>query len=412
MARSLQLALLAVLALALSPGACRAQAADPAAAALLAKMVEAFGGETRVRSLKGWRYQGTQTHRSSSGEFVNQLDVLLLLPNQMHVELRNSQGTTTAVYSPVQAFWVSGSQTGDLPAAAQQTFLQDVRANPVNVLQHLADPAYSFRIAGSEVVAGVSTTILEIALPGGQARWYVDPATGWPLKTSNAVPGGSGQAENTREYSDWRWVEGGGVPFRQRYVQRGTDAASNTEGSIEIQSIQLNPPADPRLFARPPLSLSSLAFSPSAVSFTPPAPPPPKKATLRISAQPGRAQVYLDDEPRGTASEEGRLVLKDLTPGAYRLRLTLGEYKDWNQTITLNPGDELTVEARLVPRGPAPFTSQEIVEMLEGGVSTRRAATLVQQTGVDFTLTQDIEDRLRRAGADSDLLLAIAKAKK
>ena len=37
---------------------------------------------------------------------------------------------------------------------------------------------------------------------------------------------------------------------------------------------------------------------------------------------------------------------------------------------------------------------------------------LVKQFGVDFVLTDEAEKRLRSAGADSDLLLTIAKAKK
>ena len=37
---------------------------------------------------------------------------------------------------------------------------------------------------------------------------------------------------------------------------------------------------------------------------------------------------------------------------------------------------------------------------------------LVKEYGVDFVLTNEAEQNLRTVGADSDLLLAIAKAKK
>ena len=37
---------------------------------------------------------------------------------------------------------------------------------------------------------------------------------------------------------------------------------------------------------------------------------------------------------------------------------------------------------------------------------------LIKQYGVDFALTNDLEQNLRTVGADSDLLLAIAKSKK
>ena len=51
----------------------------------------------------------------------------------------------------------------------------------------------------------------------------------------------------------------------------------------------------------------------------------------------------------------------------------------------------------------------EIQDLLKGGVSPKRVATLVEQYGVSFALTDDMEKELRKLGADSDLLLVIAK---
>jgi hypothetical protein len=49
---------------------------------------------------------------------------------------------------------------------------------------------------------------------------------------------------------------------------------------------------------------------------------------------------------------------------------------------------------------------------LGGEIRPKRVATLVQQRGVDFALTDAIEQQIRAAGGDSDLLVAIAKARK
>ena len=62
--------------------------------------------------------------------------------------------------------------------------------------------------------------------------------------------------------------------------------------------------------------------------------------------------------------------------------------------------------------GPGAFTVQDVVDMLRGEISPKRVATLVQQRGVDFALTDAIEKQIRDAGGDSDLLVAIAKARK
>ncbi|HEV2021051.1 MAG TPA: hypothetical protein VGQ94_00830 [Terriglobales bacterium] len=66
----------------------------------------------------------------------------------------------------------------------------------------------------------------------------------------------------------------------------------------------------------------------------------------------------------------------------------------------------------MAPRGPRPFTVQDVVDMLLGGISPKRAATLIQERGVDFALNDKTEQQIRAGGGDSDLLLAIAKAKK
>lgn len=51
----------------------------------------------------------------------------------------------------------------------------------------------------------------------------------------------------------------------------------------------------------------------------------------------------------------------------------------------------------------------EVEDLLTGGVSPKRAATLVQQYGVNFELTKRVEERLRKLGADDALLITITK---
>ena len=146
-----------------------------------------------------------------------------------------------------------------------------------------------------------------------------------------------------------------------------------------------------------------------------PSSPPeaPKNASLGLVSRPGGVEVYLDDKRRGTTSaEEGKLVLDDLGPGSYKLRLSLAGYKDWAQGVTLTAGQSTEIQAEMKVAGPGAFTLQDVVDMLRGEISPKRVAVLVQQRGVDFALTDDLEKQIRDAGGDTDLLLAIAKAKK
>ena len=137
-----------------------------------------------------------------------------------------------------------------------------------------------------------------------------------------------------------------------------------------------------------------------------------KTADLTILTQPGQAQVYLDDEPRGVTSAEGRLLLRNLSLGAHRLRFALTGFKELTQTVELAAGETKQVEAKLQPAGFKPLGLAEVEDALKNGLPNARVTQLVKQFGVDFAVTDEVEQRLRSAGADSDLLLVIAKARK
>jgi hypothetical protein len=76
---------------------------------------------------------------------------------------------------------------------------------------------------------------------------------------------------------------------------------------------------------------------------TAPASPP----TLVIESSPGQSQVYVDDEPVGTTSQQGRLKLTQLAPGQHNVRISLGGYQDSEQTVTLEAGRVATLAATL-----------------------------------------------------------------
>ena len=76
---------------------------------------------------------------------------------------------------------------------------------------------------------------------------------------------------------------------------------------------------------------------------------------------------------------------------------------------TLNPFMFTMEKGELNPHKE--LSEGEIIKLLQSGVSSRRAIELVKQYGVDFTLDDETQDRLRQAGASSELLLAIATAR-
>ncbi len=85
-------------------------------------------------------------------------------------------------------------------------------------------------------------------------------------------------------------------------------------------------------------------------------------AVLVIESRPGQSQVYVDDEPVGSTSQQGRLRLTRLAPGSHSVRISLGGYEDHEETITLAGGQVTTVAATLqraeAPEPPPVVTPQ------------------------------------------------------
>lgn len=93
--------------------------------------------------------------------------------------------------------------------------------------------------------------------------------------------------------------------------------------------------------------------APTGAPRTAPASSPP---VLVINSSPGQSQVYIDDEPMGSTSPEGRLKLTRLAAGDHLVRISLSGYQDHEETVTLAAGEVTTVAAAL-QRPAAPQVS-------------------------------------------------------
>jgi hypothetical protein len=101
---------------------------------------------------------------------------------------------------------------------------------------------------------------------------------------------------------------------------------------------------------------------------------PARTGTLKVQSQPGEAQVYLNDEPKGMTSAEGELRLSGLAAGTYRLRVSLANYKSWENSIKVTEGETETVFVTLEQKASPPTVTLE-------------ADTTSIQSGQSVTLT-------------------------
>jgi|GEM_PF-2307610 len=75
-------------------------------------------------------------------------------------------------------------------------------------------------------------------------------------------------------------------------------------------------------------------------------PAPPRRALVAISSNPSGAEITIDDSFAGISPRK-----KQLSAGKYKIRFSMKGYADWERTIVVDAGQELTIEANLEPLG-------------------------------------------------------------
>lgn len=140
-------------------------------------------------------------------------------------------------------------------------------------------------------------------------------------------------------------LKNGVPPVRVESLARQYGVSFELTGEAENQLQQAGAP-DSLLEA---VRTSRIAAKPTGSASSP---------ALIVQSTPGGAQVYVDDEPVGTTSREGRLKLSQVAPGEHTIRVSLPGYRDHTQQVSLSAGEALAVAANLEPlkptSGPAP----------------------------------------------------------
>lgn len=90
---------------------------------------------------------------------------------------------------------------------------------------------------------------------------------------------------------------------------------------------------------------------------------------------------------------------------------------NWRAPDLVAKTSEPVIEAKTEPKADAktenskPFSLLEVEKGLQGGITCKRLATLVDKFKVDFSLSDDIRQRLSKAGADDNLLATISASR-
>jgi zinc protease len=219
-------------------------ASNPEGKALAAKVAQAMGIDN-LQPVKSLKVDFTETDPGDAT--ATPVEVTIVFPDRMHVNVHTPDGILSIVVSPEAGFMsVEGRGGGDLPPQQKSDSLTQILHDPVYLAQHVNDPAITFTAAGTEKIGEVEAAIVDVGGAVPWIRWYVDPKSGRILRENYKGMALSGPFQGETELSDWRTADGLTFPYLHQNKQNGKDSST-----VRYTTIQLNPTVDPKLFEKP-----------------------------------------------------------------------------------------------------------------------------------------------------------------
>jgi hypothetical protein len=222
-----------------------ARAADPSpTAALLARIVDAYGGWTRLERVKGWRAEGkvfsVRRHDESPTTRV------FLRPDRFKSLIEYRGGFEARLFDGRQG-WRAAEGKAFEPAEGPMLAalaLQVARCAVPWILQERAAELRTIApfVKDTERWPGLELTLRE----GMQLRVYADPATGRVRLSQGVLSVGGQETHFETWYDDWHRVDGVWFAFQEENWASGQHTGRTT-----IKSVSLDPAVSPKEFAPP-----------------------------------------------------------------------------------------------------------------------------------------------------------------
>ena len=222
----------------------KSAASNPEGKALAASVAHAMGMD-KLPPVKSLRATFTET--DPGDPTATPIDVTIVFPDRMHVDVHTPDGMLSIVVTPEAGFMSAGGRGGgDLPAQQKADSLTQILHDPVYLVQHVNDPTITFTAAGTEKIGDVEAAVVDVGGAVPWIRWYVDPKSGRILREDYKGMALTGPFQGETELSDWRTADGLTFPYLHKNKQNGKDSSA-----VQYTSIQLNPTVDPALFEKP-----------------------------------------------------------------------------------------------------------------------------------------------------------------
>jgi zinc protease len=224
--------------------AAKPTASNPEGKALAAKVVASMGGLAKLKTVKSLR--ADLTEKESADGPATPLEITIVFPDRMHVNVETPQGQISIVVTPDAGFMAAaGMGTRDMPPGQKAESMQQIQRDMIYIGQHLDDPAFIFSAAGTEKIGDLDTHIVDVHAGDMSIRWFVDPQSGHVVRETYEAVGRSGPFHGETELSDWKTIDGITLPALHQNKENGKDSSI-----VEFAGVQYNPSIDPKLFEK------------------------------------------------------------------------------------------------------------------------------------------------------------------
>ena len=223
-----------------APAANAASGGNEEGKAAIAKLIAKTGGAEKLASIKT-----VHLREKSSQEGVETLiDQKTVYPDKQVMTIAYARANILQVLTPDLAFMRIGARQQEIPPAQRAVMEAALKCDFLNVLQHAADPNYTFTANGKENVGLTEATIVEINADGAKARWWIGP-DGTLMQDERVASIGPRGMKFVTKYSRWKNIDGLMFPFRQEQFANGAE-----ESMMLVLEVEVNQPVDPKLFEK------------------------------------------------------------------------------------------------------------------------------------------------------------------
>ena len=210
------------------------------AKAILADVIEAYGGLEKLQSVRSFVAQGQYTRSTPGGMMQVGIKRYHVLPYKIRLDITvQAMGMQMSQIFDGESAWLAMPQgIQPLPESEVEEFKKAALRDTINLLANLSSDDISAQYLGTEDVNGKSADVIRVTVSDADAlKLFVDQETKYIVKKSYQSLGQTGPVETEEFIDDYRDVSGVKIGFHTVVHQNGepflegtlSEAMLNTE---------------------------------------------------------------------------------------------------------------------------------------------------------------------------------------